>query len=89
MPHIDFQVLPFSQGAHAGLTAPFMFLEFTDPIDPTIVCIETLTDALYLELPEEIQRYTVTFGDIQGAAVSASESAEIIADRITHLEGAP
>lgn len=45
MPHIHLQVLPFDVGSHAALTAPFTILDFPNPLDPTIVCIETLTDA--------------------------------------------
>ncbi|WP_461000224.1 helix-turn-helix domain-containing protein [Streptomonospora sediminis] len=87
MPHIDVQVLPLTNGAHAALTAPFTILDFPNPIDPTIVCIEMLAQALYLELPDEIQVYTVTFGDVQGSAISASESARLIRDRVSYLEG--
>lgn len=86
MPHIDIQVLPFAHGAHAGLTAPFMILDFPNPLDPTIVCVPTLTDALYLELPEDLQRYSVTFGDVQGAALSAAESATFISQVLASLE---
>lgn len=86
MPHIDVQVLPFNSGSHAALTAPFMILDFPNPLDPTIVCIETLTDALYLELPEEVERYNVTFGDVQGSAVSATRSAAMISNVLKSLE---
>lgn len=89
MPHIDVQVLPFGKGAHAGLTAPFVILDFPNPLDPTIVCVETLADALYLELPEDVQRYSVTFGDIQGSALSAAESAEFMSETLQTLESEP
>ena len=86
MPHIDVQVLPFNKGAHAGITAPFTILDFPNPLDPTIVCVETLIDALYLEEPHQVERYGAVFGDVQGSAISAAESAEYIAERIKILE---
>ncbi|MDA0563645.1 helix-turn-helix domain-containing protein [Streptomonospora sp. S1-112] len=86
MPHIDVQVLPFSKGAHAGLTAPFVIMSFPSPLDPTIVCVPTLTDALYLEEPDVVESYSATFGDIQGSASSSSESAAFIKAHIDHLE---
>lgn len=86
MPHVDVQVLPLDAGAHAALTAPFMILNFPNPLDTPIVCVETLTDALYLELPEEVQRYSVTFGDVQGSALNATRSAALITDTLTALE---
>ncbi|PSK92961.1 helix-turn-helix protein [Murinocardiopsis flavida] len=86
MPNVDVQVLPLNVGAHAALTAPFTILDFPNPLDPTIVCVETLTDALYLELPEDVQRYNVTFGDVQGSAVSTARSATIMSDALKALE---
>lgn len=86
MPHIDVQILPLAAGAHAALTAPFTILDFPSPLDPTIVCVETLNEALYLELPEDVQPYTAAFGDIQGSAVSAAQSATIISKALENLE---
>ncbi len=88
MPHIDIQVLPFSKGSHAGLAGPFVILDFPNPLDPTIICVPTLTDALYLEGQDEIDLYTATFGDVQGSAVSSAESAEYISEHIKTLERA-
>lgn len=87
MPHIDVQVLPLNQGTHAGFTAPFIILDFPSALDTPIVCIETLADALYLEKPDDVGLYNATFEDLQGSALSSSESAEYIAERITSLEG--
>ena len=86
MPHIDIQVLPFSKGPHAGLSGPFIILDFPNPLDTPIICVPTLTDALYLEQPEDVETYSTVFGDVQGSAISAAESAEYIAERIKTLE---
>src|SRR5699024_10291289 len=88
MPHIDIQVLPLKQGAHSGLTAPFTILDFPNPLDSSIVCIETLTDALYLEDPQEIELYSVTFDDIQMSAMSVDETVAYITENIKKLENA-
>ncbi|QBI53988.1 helix-turn-helix domain-containing protein [Streptomonospora litoralis] len=87
MPNVDVQVLPLAAGAHAALTAPFTILDFPNSLDPTVVCVETLNEALYLELPEDVQTYTATFGDIQGSAVSTTRSAQIIAETLESLGG--
>jgi hypothetical protein len=86
LPNIDIQVLPLRSGAHAGLTAPFMILDFPNPLDTPIVCVPTLTDALYLEEADDVKMYIATFGDVQGSAASALESAEIISAYIRQLE---
>lgn len=86
MPHIDIQVLPYSKGAHAGLTAPFMILDFPHPLDTPIVCVPTLTDALYLEDDEDIESYCAIFGDIQGSSLSSAETADYVSAHIRTLE---
>ncbi len=86
LPNIDIQVLPLDKGTHAGFTASFMILDFPSPLDTPIVCIETLSDALYLEENDDVEMYIATFGDIQGSAVSALESANIIHNHIRRLE---
>ncbi|GAA3991458.1 helix-turn-helix domain-containing protein [Thermobifida alba] len=80
MPNIDVQVVPFTAGSHAGLTAPFMILEFPEPLDTPIVWVGTMAGSVFFEQPEEIERYNVTFGDLQGSALSTKQSAEFIKD---------
>jgi transcriptional regulator with XRE-family HTH domain len=89
LPNIDIQVLPFEAGAHSGLAAPFTILEFPEPLDTPIVYVGTVTDSVFFEHPEDIRRYSVTFGDIQGSAYSAARSAAFIEDLIESLESAP
>lgn len=86
MPHIEVQVLPYSKGAHAGLTAPFILLDFSHPLDTPIVCVPTLTDALYLEECEDVEAYSTTFEEVKNSALSSAESAEYIASQIKTLE---
>ncbi|WP_026119977.1 helix-turn-helix domain-containing protein [Nocardiopsis potens] len=86
MPNIDLQVIPLAQGAHAALTAPFSILEFPDPLDTPIVFVETATNGLFLEEADDVARYNVIFSDIQGAAMSATQSADFIAGVIKELE---
>jgi hypothetical protein len=88
LPNIDVQVLPFEVGAHSGLAAPFTILEFPEPLDTPIVHVGTVTDSVFFEQPQDIQRYKVTFGDIQGSAYSAAQSAAFIEDLIASLESA-
>lgn len=80
MPNIDVQVVLFTAGSHAGLTAPFMILEFPEPLDTPIVWVGTMAGSVFFEQPEEIERYNVTFGDLQGSALSTKQSAEFIKD---------
>ncbi|SIO87417.1 hypothetical protein BQ8420_16405 [Nocardiopsis sp. JB363] len=43
-------------------------------------------DGLYLDEPEELERYTLAFGNAQGVALSTSLSFHLIDDILTSLE---
>lgn len=78
--HIDIQVLPYIAGAHLALGKPFTILDFPESKDQPLVYVGTATDDLFLEQPEEIERYNVAFGNVQGVALSTSLSVEFIDD---------
>ncbi|WP_017598950.1 helix-turn-helix domain-containing protein [Nocardiopsis lucentensis] len=89
LPNIDVQVLPFSVGSHAALCAPFTILDFPEPLDLPIVFIETASNGLFLEDPDEVEQHSATFGDVQGSALSTARSASLITDTLKSLEGTP
>ncbi|MFW5417203.1 helix-turn-helix domain-containing protein [Nocardiopsis sp. CNT-189] len=86
LPNVDIQLLPFSAGSHAALVAPFSILEFPGHLDPPIVHVGTVTDSVFFEQPGDVERYSATFGDIQGAAISTAQSARFIAEVLNTLE---
>jgi len=43
------QVVPYRAGAYAGTTGPFVILDFSEPIDPALVYVETVAGDIYLE----------------------------------------
>jgi hypothetical protein len=86
LPNVDVQLLPFAAGSHSALVAPFSILEFPEHLAAPIVHVGTVTDSVFFEQPEEIERYSATFGDIQGTALSTSQSARFITDVLASLE---
>ena len=76
LPNITVQVLPYTAGAHAALTCPFIILEFHN--DPTVVYLESLTDGIYLDKASEINRYTLVFDHIRATALSEQKSVDLI-----------
>jgi hypothetical protein len=78
MPHVDVQVIPFQDGSHAGLTAPFAILDSPDPRDSSIVYVGTIAGSVFFEQEDEVERYNVTYGDLQGSALSTKQSAALI-----------
>ncbi|MEU2942287.1 helix-turn-helix domain-containing protein [Nocardiopsis alba] len=86
LPNVDVQVLPFSAGSHAALAAPFSILEFPENLALPIVHVGTVTDSVFFEQPKDVAHYSATFGDVQGTALSTTQSARFIADVLTSLE---
>jgi transcriptional regulator with XRE-family HTH domain len=71
------QVVPFSAGAHAGTTGPFVLLSFPEP-DPDVVYVETLAGDIYLEQPQDVTRYSIAFDRLLAAAMHPDDSVRLI-----------
>ncbi|GAB3749496.1 helix-turn-helix domain-containing protein [Nocardiopsis nanhaiensis] len=78
--NIDIQALPFSSGAHLGMAGAFTILEFSEPRDTPVVYVGTASDDLYLEQEDDIDRYNLTFSNVQGSALSVTSTVQFIAD---------
>ncbi len=72
-------MLPFSVGAHAAMDGAFMILNFPEPADPNVVCIEYHSGTLYLEKTAEVQRYKLIFDHLRAAALPVDASRALIA----------
>ena len=80
------QVVPFSAGAHAGTTGPFVILDFPEATDPAVVYVETLAGDIYLEERLDVDRYTLAFARLLAAALRPDESMRLVqqaADALT------
>jgi transcriptional regulator with XRE-family HTH domain len=78
-PNITLQVLPYSVGAHAGLSGPFVIFGFNVPGDTGVVFLENLSSSLYLETKEEVDGYTLVFDDLRSSALNPADSLDYIA----------
>ncbi|RCG19147.1 XRE family transcriptional regulator [Sphaerisporangium album] len=85
-PNIAVQVIPHAVGAHAAMENSFSILEFANPMDPTFVYIETITGDMYLELPEQVSRYTLAYDHARASALSADASVAYLADLADQLK---
>jgi hypothetical protein len=72
-------VLPYSVGAHAGLSGPFVILTFPARIESSVVLLENLSSSLYLETTEEAVGYTLVFDDLRSSALNPADSLDYIA----------
>jgi hypothetical protein len=79
LPNVTLQVLPFSKGAHAGLSGDFTLFSFSEPTDQDIVQLEHKKSAIYFDQPEDITRYAHAFDDLRAEALSPRESLIVLA----------
>ncbi|MEU9884351.1 helix-turn-helix transcriptional regulator [Sphaerisporangium sp. NPDC051011] len=83
--HVKLQVLPYSAGPHAGLSGQFVILDFPNPIDRSVVYVETPTDGLYLEEVEQLRTYTLLFQHVCATALSVDASIAYLSNLIDKL----
>jgi hypothetical protein len=80
-PHITVQVLPYTVGAHPGLSGHFSLLRFADSCAAApVVYLERSTSDLYLEKPSDVQHYSVLHDHLQTEALSPDSSRGFITD---------
>jgi transcriptional regulator with XRE-family HTH domain len=57
LPNVTLQILPFAGGAHPAMVGAFSILRFADQELPDVVYLEHLTNAVYLDKRDEVERY--------------------------------
>ncbi|WP_320779073.1 helix-turn-helix transcriptional regulator [Streptomyces sp. CRN 30] len=80
LPHVTVQVIPFSMGAHPGVSGQYAILEFPDTADSSVVYIEGVTSDLYLEKAQDVQQYSVMYEHLRAQAWGADRSRKFIAE---------
>ncbi|WP_176733975.1 helix-turn-helix domain-containing protein [Micromonospora peucetia] len=84
LPNVTVQVLAFSAGLHAGMTAgAFSILEFPrdskgNEVEPPVAYLEAATGAIYLDKPHETAVYDAIWADMTGRALDESRSKSLI-----------
>jgi hypothetical protein len=79
LPQVRLQILPFSAGAHIGVTGPFVIFSFSRTSDLDVVVLDHLTSSLYLERKEDLQAYTEAFNALRAHALSPEDSSDYLA----------
>ncbi|MEW2525601.1 helix-turn-helix transcriptional regulator [Streptomyces sp. NPDC047071] len=73
---VRIQVLPYSAGEHSGLDGSFNLLRFDD--DPEIVYTEDMIAGHMTANPETIREASLRYANLQAAALSVGDSADLI-----------
>ncbi|WP_329177911.1 DUF5753 domain-containing protein [Streptomyces sp. NBC_01477] len=82
--NVTVQVLPFDAGSYPA-TGPFTVLGFPEQEDPDVVYRDGVTDAVYLERPEDIGQYTRAFDNLRALSLSPQRSIDLIEATIRGL----
>lgn len=77
-PHVTVQILPFARGAHAAAVGSFAILRGQSP-ELDVVYVDLLGGGLFMEKPEELQRYRLAFEYLSAQALDLETSTELIA----------
>ncbi len=72
------QVIPYTVGAYNAHDSNFTYLEFGGTKLPDLVFVETLVSQLYIERPDEVDRYSEALDDLRDFALSPRDSARKI-----------
>jgi transcriptional regulator with XRE-family HTH domain len=77
--HVTIQVVPFGAGAHSGMEGPFLILGFPEQADPDVVYVDSTSGGSYLEMPDDVRRYSLMFDHLRAAALKPDDSIDLIA----------
>ncbi|MGW1200352.1 helix-turn-helix domain-containing protein [Streptomyces sp. NPDC002536] len=75
--NVTLQVLSFNAGTYPA-TGAFTILGFPEQADQDVVYRDGLTDAVYLEAPEDVDQYAKAFDSLRAIASSPSKSTSLI-----------
>lgn len=76
-PHITVQVLPFARGAHAAAVGSFAVLR-NHASELDVVYVDILGGGLFMEKPQELERYRLAFQYLSAQALDLESTAELI-----------
>lgn len=72
------QIIPYVAGAYGAGDSNFTHMEFAETKLPDLVFVETLTTQLYLDRPDDVERYTEALDYLRDAALNPRDSAKKI-----------
>lgn len=75
--NVTMQVIPYIAGAHPAMDSTFNILNFTGSIS-SVVYVEGLVGWIYVERPQDIDRYQQVFEHLRNVALSPQESIELL-----------
>ncbi|WP_418153223.1 helix-turn-helix domain-containing protein [Actinoalloteichus caeruleus] len=82
--NVELHIMPVSVSVHDGLDGDFLLLDFDEA--QSIGYIEYPTGAIYVQDQDQVEAYTLSADRLCAAALSVSDSTDVIAARIETLK---
>jgi transcriptional regulator with XRE-family HTH domain len=70
---VSIRVLPAADGLHPTMAGPFSVLDFDDPDDPSVVCVENVIEMRYFDQAEHVARFRTEFEQARSHAVPVED----------------
>ncbi len=83
LPHVSIRVLPFSAGAHVGLSGGFVVMSFDDTLEGSITLMEGPSGDVFNDEPAEVGRTLLRHTHIQAQAMSADDTRRYLLETIS------
>lgn len=77
LPNVTIQIIPYEVGTHPAVNSIFTIVEFAGDV-PGVVYVEGLVGSLYLERPEDLDRYQQVFARLCTIALSPEDSVALM-----------
>lgn len=84
-PYITIQVLPFTCGAHPGMSGNFIVLEFSDPNLDDLVHLESIDTITIRDDTDRIARYLDEFEKLRELALTPEQSGDFLETQVVEL----
>jgi transcriptional regulator with XRE-family HTH domain len=70
---VSIRVLPFDNALHPRPTGPFTILDFDDPDDPSVACVENVIETRYFDRSDHVARFRAEFEQVRAQAVPVED----------------
>jgi hypothetical protein len=78
-------VMPFRFGGHAAEGGAFTIMRFPETDLPDVVYLEYLSGAIYIDKPEEVERYAAVMERLSVAGTSPDRTRELLAGMLKEI----
>jgi Domain of unknown function (DUF5753)/Helix-turn-helix domain len=86
LPSVTLQVLPYGAGAHPAMVGAFSILRFPNEELPDVVYLEHLTNALYLDRPQDVDQYAYVMASVIVDSTPPEVTVEVLGEILRDLK---